>query len=248
MRIVWLFLLVISAFSACQKVDDTERPVASINSPIDGAIVQTQDGLLLQASLVDNTGLLQFKIVVSGVDSSNDISADSTYATTFIDALPKETSHFLEHLVELPDTTFNGFYYAVLSCLDVEGNESIKDTVRFQVINSIDSEPAQFNVSGPVELDTMSLGQGFSIQGTTTDSRSLVFSDMYVGKIGATSSSDTILYFKFTEPVDNTIDYNSIGWFVQVDSSWNQGAYHMYVTGWDNYSGASYEVPFYVFY
>lgn len=245
MRNYWLIFLLVISWSACQKEEDTERPFVIIDSPVEGALVETQGGLLLEATLGDNSGLLQFKLVLNGIDSANGVAADSTYSIIFIDALPDQKNYILQQQFDLPDSTFNGFYYVVLSCLDIEGNESIKDTVRFQIANSIDSEPPQFNVTGPEDSDTLNFGQGFTVLGSTTDSQSLIYSDIYVGR---TDGSDTVLYFTFPEPVNNTIDFTSIGWYLQADSSWSEGAYHMYITSWDNYSGASYEVPFYVFY
>lgn len=231
---------------ACQESSDFEKPIAVIESPETSETVTTDDNLRLVATLTDNTGLLQFKLTINGVDSLNDVGADSTFSYIYVDGVPdKAKAWYLDEIIELADSTFNGYYEVRLSCIDIEGNESLKDTVVFKIRNSIDSEPPQFNVTGPTPSDTLTIGQGFSIAGATTDSQSLIYSDIYVGR---TNGSDTILYFEFPNPIDNTIDYNSIGWFFPVDSTWSKGAYRMYITAWDNYSGVSHEIPFYVSY
>ncbi|MFM1874476.1 MAG: hypothetical protein RL266_213 [Bacteroidota bacterium] len=245
-RNFFLTLLSISGLVACQQTIDIEKPISEIENPTSGSVVYTNDGLRLVATLSDNTGLLQYKWTINGIDSLNDVGADSTFSYIYIDGVPsKEKTWYLDELFTLSDTIFNGHYELRLSCIDIEGNESLKDTVVFQIRNSIDSQPPQFSVTGPQAADTLNFGQGFSISGSTYDTQSLVYSDIYVGR---TNGSDTILYFEFPNPIDNTVDYNSIGWYLQVDSTWTKGAYHLSITSWDNYSGVSHMIPFHVFY
>ena len=238
--------VILLGLNACQQTTDIERPEVVIENPTSGGSVTTNDDLRLVATLTDNNGLLQYKLTINGIDSLNDVGADSTFSLIYVGGIPdKAKAWYLDELIELSDTTFNGYYEARLTCVDIEGNQALQDTVLFRIVNSIDSQPPQFNVTGPAVSDTLGFGQGFSIAGSTTDSQSLIYSDIYVGR---TNDSDTILYFAFRNPIDNAIDYNSIGWYFQVDSTWNQGAYHLYITSWDNYSGVSHEIPFYVFY
>ena len=246
MRQVLIALSFLGLLASCQMEDDVEKPVVSIESPVDNQIVYTADGLRLVATLTDNTGLLQYKLVLTGIDSLNDVGADSTSHLIFIEGVANsEKAIYIDDYISLSDTTFNGFYRLTLTCIDVEGNEAIRDTVAIRIRNSIDSEPPVINALGPVAGDTLSFGEGFSITGNVTDSQSLIYSDIYVGR---TNGSHEILTFGFSGIVNNTVDYDGIGWYFQVDSTWNEGAYHMYITAWDNYSGVSHEIPFYVFY
>lgn len=240
------FLLAAVAFTACNEVIDTERPTIEIDLPQGGDAVYTNDGLRIVATLTDDTGLLQYKVVLNGIDSLNDVGADSTISFIMVEGVPNnEKAIYLDETFALGDTTFNGSYQLTMACIDVEGNESIRDTVNFTIRNSNDSEPPQFNVLGPTPNDTLNYGNGFSILGSTTDSQLLMYSTIYVG---TKSGSDTILYFRFTNIENNIVDFSSIGWYFQVDSSWAQGAYHMYTTSWDDYSGVSNEIPFHVSY
>lgn len=226
--------------------NDLEKPIVTIDSPVDNQVVYTADDLRLVATLTDNTGLLQYKLVLTGIDSLNDVGADSTSHLIFIEGVPNaEKAIYIDEYVLLSDTTFNGFYRLTLTCIDVEGNEAIRDTVSIEIKNSIDSEPPVFNAAGPVSGDTLTFGEGFSITGNVTDSQSLIYSDIYVGR---TDGSHEILTFGFSGIVNNTVDYDGIGWYFQVDSTWKQGAYQMYITAWDNYSGVSHSIPFHVAY
>lgn len=197
------------------------------------------------ATLTDNTGLLQYKITLNGIDSLNDVGRDSTLSVILIDGIPDKVGTFyLDKLIELSDTTFNGHYQLTLSCVDVEGNESYRDTVRFQIKNSIDSEPPVFDVAGPTE-DTLGFGQGFGLSGTIKDSRSLIYATIYIGKA---DGSDTLYWFDFPVVQNNEVSFASGQPYFLVDSIWTQGQYHVYYTAWDNYSGVSRSIPFYVKY
>ena len=230
----------------CQEIDDNERPEVIIESPLQGEIITTDSNLRLAATLTDNSGLIQYKITINGIDSLNDVGADSTFSIIYIDGVPdKAETFYLDQLIELSDTTFNGYYELTLSAVDVEGNESIRDTVLFQIKNSIDSEPPIIDTGGPT-ADTLGFGQGFVLSGTVTDSQSLIFSDIFIGR---SNFSDTIRFVTFPWVTNNTIDYDSqFSWYHQVDSTWSQGQYHIYSTAWDNYSGVSKSIPFYVKY
>ncbi len=239
-----LFLAV--GIAGCNEVSDTEKPAVEIESPSDGEIVTTIDNLRLVATLSDDTGLLQYKLTISGIDSLNDVGADSTLHLIFVEGVANGTKGiFLDETISLAESTFNGEYYATLTAIDIEGNEAIRDTVMFKIQNSIDSEPPVFNVGGPTAGDTLNFGEGFSVTGSVTDSQSLIYADIYVGRVDATFE---LVTFGFGNVQNNVVDYGSVGWFFQVDSTWSQGAYHMYFTAWDNYSGISHEIPFHVSY
>lgn len=241
-----LFLFIIFAFAACKEVVDAERPTIEVELPQGGDAVYTQDGLRIVATLTDDTGLLQYKLTLSGIDSLNDIGADSTISFILVDGIPNnDKALYLDEVFALDDSTFNGAYQITMTCLDVEGNESLRDTVNFTIRNSIDSEPPQFNVTGPT-LDTMTIGQGFNTGGWVTDSQSLIYSEFFLGKA---DFSDTIRYVSFPWIQNNVVDYeNDFSWWTPIDSSWSQGQYHVYYTAWDNYSGVSHSIPFYVSY
>lgn len=240
------FVLIALASASCNEVVDTERPTILIDLPTQDDIVTTNDGLRIVASLTDDTGLLQYKLTLDGVDAENGIGSDSTSAFIIVDGIPNnEKALYIDEAFPLSDTTFNGRYQLVLACIDVEGNESLNDTVQFTIKNSIDSDPPQFNVDPAGLQDTMNFGNGFSILGSTTDAQNLIYSDIYVGPVGG---GDTILYFGFENIQNNSVEYTPIQWFLVVDSSWTQGDYHLNITSWDDYSGASIEFPFHVSY
>ncbi|MCF8460354.1 MAG: DUF4625 domain-containing protein [Flavobacteriales bacterium] len=231
----------------CSKIDDTEKPIVIINSPLAGDAITTNSGLHLMATLTDNTGLLQYKIVITGIDSLNDVAADSTFSITLINGISEKPEEFiLDYVVSLNESTFNGHYQLTLSCVDVEGNEALRDTVLFQIKNSTDNVPPVIDVASLVINDTLGFGMGFALSGMVTDERSLIYSDIFIGR---SNFSDTIRYTDFPWISNNTVDYTTnFSWFHQVDSTWSQGTYHVYYTAWDNYSGVSHTIPFYVKY
>lgn len=244
----YLFIIAIAVFfSACREVVDTELPTIDIDLPQEDDVVPTQDGLRVVATLTDDSGLLQYKVSLRGVDALNDIGADSTISFIIVDGIPEnEKTLYVDDLFVLGDTTFNGHYRLIMACIDVEGNESVRDTVNFTIRNSIDSEPPQFNVSGPTPGDTLTIGQGFNTGGTVTDSQSLIYSEFFVGKA---DFSDTIRFVTFPWVQNNIVDYdNDFSWWFPVDSSWAEGQYHVYYTAWDNYSGVSHSIPFHISY
>ncbi|MBI1286089.1 MAG: DUF4625 domain-containing protein [Flavobacteriales bacterium] len=242
----WFFLVVLIPFAiGCNTTDDTEKPTVVVYSPQEDGAVYTNDGLRVRADLSDNTGVLQYKITLNGIDSLNDIAADSTYSITYIDAIPgKPTDYNYDQTLDLPASTFNGHYQFTMACVDVEGNESIRDTVLFEIKNSADSVPPTFNVTGPTPYDTLGYGQGFLLGGIITDAEELTYSELFVGTV---NFSDTMIYVPYPVIVDNAITYDGT-WWVPIDSTWTQGSYHVYYTAWDKYSGVSYSIPFYVKY
>lgn len=245
MRTLWLAALLAALFIGCQEDADIEKPTVAIEMPSADQLITTDEGLRLVATLADNEALLQYKIILSGIDSLNDVGADSTLSLIYIAGIPnKERTFYLDQLLQLPSSTFNGHYQLTLACIDAEGNESLRDTVLFRIQNSIDSEPPTFNVSGINSGDTLGFGQGFSPAGAITDSQSLIFASIYVGR---TNGSFALVEFEFPNVVDNTVSIDNI-WYFQVDSTWSKGDYHMYFTAWDNYSGVSHSIPFHVNY
>ncbi len=240
------FVLFVILASSCEKVTDTELPVAIIDNPSENASIFTDDNLRVVASLSDNTGLLQYKLTINGIDSLNDLAIDSTLSMILIDAIhDEEKAFYLDQTIDLDDNTFNGHFQMVLSTLDVEGNESIKDTVRFEIVNSTDSEPPVFNVTGPTAGDTLGIGNGFLTLGNVSDDQNLTYSEIF---IGPTDFSDTIRFVTFPWISDNMVNYDDFTWWHSVDSTWSQGAYHIYFTAWDDVSGVSHSIPFYVSY
>ncbi len=238
-------LLVAAVFAGCNEATDQEKPVVAIENPADGQTIATADDLRLVATVSDDTGLLQYKLTISGLDELNDVGADSTLHYIHVEGIQGDVKTiFLDETIELDDNTFNGNYYATLTAVDKEGNEAVRDTVKFVIENSIDGTPPTFNVTGPT-ADTLSLGMGFSPGGQVADSQNLIYSDIFIGR---TDGSQEIHSFQFTNIIDNTVDYGGLGWYFQVDSTWTQGSYHVYFTAWDNYSGVSHEIPFYVSY
>lgn len=238
-------LLIATIITSCKKEADTDNPVASIDNPASGEAIYTNDGLRLVATLSDNTGLLQYKLTLSGIDSLNDVGADSTISMIFVDGIPDGNKAFyIDQVIPLHDSTFNGHYQVTLSCLDVEGNESLRDTVNFEIRNSIDFQPPIIDVGGPLS-DTLTYGQGFSPFGSIMDSQSLIYATIYMGKVDGT---DTLHWFDFPVVQDNSIVFGAEQAWWAVDSTWAKGDYHIYCTAWDNYSGVSASVPFYVSY
>lgn len=232
--------------SACKQEIDTDRPIATLDLPMENDIVYSDDDLRLVASFSDNTGLLQYKLVLGGLDELNGIVADSTFSLIYVDAIPDEKkTYYLDQIIELNENVYNAHYRVVVSCIDVEGNESIKDTVDFQIKNSADQEPPVFNVTGPTEGDTLGIGQGFLVLGDVSDAQDLTYTEIF---IGPSDFSDTIRFTTFPWVSNNIVDYDDFTWWHQVDSSWVQGNYHIYYTAWDQSVGVTHSIPFYVSY
>lgn len=245
MRNLLLVVCFVGFFTSCVKETDSEKPVVSIVTPAQDEVVFTADDLRIVAELSDNSGILQFKIVVSGIDSLNDIAKDTTYSIIYIDAVPDDAAqHSFDFTIDLPDSTFNGHYQLTMACVDVEGNQSYNDTVLFEIRNSFDSQPPSIDVFGP-STDTLRFGEGFSPSGMITDDVDLTYASIY---IGTTSGSDTLHWFDFPEVQNNEVSFNTGQNWWQVDSAWVQGSYHVYLTAWDRYSGVSHSIPFYVKY
>lgn len=233
-HLLTVFFLTALFISACREDVDTERPVVSILSPMDGETVTTSPGLLINALLTDNEGLLQYKLILEGIKELNGIAKDTTLRIIHIDGL-SGAEFVLDELVELPDSTFNGQYRVILWCLDTDGNESYADTVNVRVVNILDSIPPAFDVQGYPE-DTLRLGQGFALAGSVTDETSLNYVTL---KISNTDGSKTLLDFQFPNIIDNTVNLEGFGGYFLMDSSWTDGTYSIYITAWDDYSGVT---------
>lgn len=245
MRPLAILCIIATTFTSCIMEDDTERPSVSVIAPESGNVLFTDDGLRVLAEMTDNRGVLQYKLVLAGIDSLNDVAADSAYQTTFIDAANERSVFSLDEVIPLPAYTYNGHYRLVLTCVDVEGNESLADTVSFVIKNNADMQPPVFDLGGVEPNDTLGFAAGLSPSGNVTDELNLTFVTYY---IGTTDRSDTVVYFEFPAIQNNTVAIGDIGWFFQVDSSWAQGSYQIYATGWDGYSGVSSYIPFHVKY
>lgn len=232
-------------FTSCNEVVDEEKPNSVIDFPSQNEVVTTNDNLRLVATLTDDTGLLQYKLTLDGVDSENGISADSTISFIIVDGIEgNEKALYLDETFELPDSTFNGTYLLTLACVDIDGKQSVTDTVIFTIRNSIDFTPPIINVGGPTR-DTMTIGNGFTPFGEITDERDLTYATIYIGR---TDNSDTIHSFDFPVIENNLVSFATGQTFWVVDSTWSQGDYHLYCTAWDGYSGVSASVPFHVSY
>jgi len=246
MRYLLLAPIIVLLLSACKPaVVDEELPTAQIESPANGNTVYTAEGIRVVATLKDNTGLLQYKLTISGIDSLNDISADSVFEKIIVEGIDEINSLFLDYTIPLPENAYNGRCKLTLTCLDIEGNESIMDTTMFEIKNSIDSDPPVISVTGPIQGDTLKIGSGFLTLGKVIDTQLLVYSEIFIGR---SDFSDTIRFTTFPWISNNLVDYDAFSWWTQVDSTWSQGDYHIYLTAWDNYSGVSHSIPFHVSY
>lgn len=232
-------LLIVS----CDEAIDAERPVVSILSPLDGATASTADGIQISASITDNGELLQYKIVVSGIDSLNGIAKDSTLRMVIIGGLSGSQFDFNE-TINLPDSTFNGFYNVIFTCLDNEGNQASSDTISLRIVNDLDSVPPVFNIGGlPALADTLRLGQGFTLSGGITDETSL---NSVTLRIKSDDGTYTVYVFDFTVILDNTVNLEGNGGYFLVDTNWAEGPYTAYFTAWDSLNGVDHSIPFYV--
>lgn len=238
-------LICILTIIGCTETDDLEKPKSNLESPTTGQIISTNLGINLIATLTDNTGLLQYKVVVAGIDSLNGITADSTFSAIYIEGIENQVTRlYLEDVIALDSTTYNGHYTLTLSCVDIEGNESLADTVSFRIKNSIDSEPPVINAFGPL-TDTLFLGSGFSPNGTISDAYDLVYASVFIGSI---NNTDTTYWFDYPVISGNEVVLDGGHPYFVIDSTWNPGLYHVNYTAWDNHAGVSKSIPFYVSY
>lgn len=239
-----ILLLALLAGAGCNEEIDLERPTATILSPSNGATITTAQGIVLSALFEDNGELLQYKVLLEGIDSLNGIMKDTTLRWIRIEGL-SGASFNLNEIIALPDSTFNGFYRLLLSCIDSEGNQAYNDTVVVRVVNSLDSIAPVITVNGPVVGDTLGIGQGFWLGGMVTDEAALNRVTVFVGRI---NRSQAIVAVNLEPIVNNAVNLDALGWYFSIDSTWTKGAYEVYFTAWDNHSGASFSIPFHVNY
>ncbi|MCF8257839.1 MAG: DUF4625 domain-containing protein [Flavobacteriales bacterium] len=229
-----LTALLLLFLAACSDGFDLERPVTELLSPVNGQNVTTAEGIPLNVRFTDNGNLLQYKIRVEGIDSLNSIAKDTTLRLVFIEGITG-SEFLLNQIIPLPDSTFNGHYRVILTCIDDDGNESYPDTASIRITNSLDSIPPVFDVGG-LPADTLRLGQGFTLAGSVTDETSLNYVTIRIGNV---NGSFVKLNFQFPNIIDNTVDLNGFGGYLMVDSTWTNGTYSMHINAWDDYSGVS---------
>jgi len=235
-----MFMLTLSMVS-CDDGFDMQRPTVAIQSPVAWQTVNTADGIPLKALFTDNGNLLQYRMVLEGIDSLNGIARDTTLRRVIINGISGSVFELDERIL-LPDSIFNGYYRIILSCIDDDGNESYPDSVPVRVVNVLDSVPPAFSIEGiPAAQDTLRLGMGFVLGGTITDETSLNFASV---RIASVDGPFVLHDFKFANIINNTVDFSSIGWWFPVDTTWAEGRYRAYFTAWDNHNGADHELFF----
>jgi len=233
-HVSYLLLVVALFWSACSDGFDMERPTTELISPASGQTVNTGQGIQLLVKFTDNGNLLQYKMRLEGIDSLNGIARVKTYRLVFIEGI-SGSEFLLEQNIPLPNSTFNGYYRIILSCIDDDGNESYPDTAVVRIVNILDSVPPVFEIEGiPGPHDTLKIGMGIALGGRISDETSL---DSASVKIANTNGSFKLHYFNFLSITDNAVDLTGIGWWFPVDSTWTPGTYSAYFTAWDNYSG-----------
>jgi len=238
--LVAVVFLIVSAVS-CDDGFDTERPVATISSPVAWQTVNTADGIPMRGLLTDNGNLLQYKVRIEGIDSLNGIARDTMLRRVIIQGISGSVFD-LDENIPLPDSTFNGYYRIILSCIDDDGNESYPDSVPVRVVNVRDSIPPTFQIEGiPAVGDTLRLGMGFVLGGQIRDETSLNFASV---RIARTEGGFELHKFDFGNIIDNVVDLSGIGWWFPVDTSWAEGRYRAYFTAWDDHNGADHELFF----
>lgn len=231
---VILALSALLLVSACDDGFDTERPLAVIQSPVSGQTVNTAEGIPLQVLFTDNGNLLQYKMRLEGIDSLNGIAKDTMLRMVYIGGLSGSSLLFDEH-IPLPDSTFNGHYRIIVTCIDDDGNESYPDTASVRIANVLDSIPPVIILGGLPE-DTLRFGQGFTLSGIVSDETSL---NRFTFRMANTDGSFTRFEHQATAFGDNSQVLDGFGGWFQVDSAWTEGTYSVYITAWDSYSGVS---------
>lgn len=230
------------SIASCDDGFDTERPTVTIQSPVAWQTVNTVEGIPLRARFTDNRNLLQYRMVLEGIDSLNGIARDTMLRRAVINGI-SGSSFDLDESILLPDSIFNGYYRIILSCIDDDGNESYPDSVPVRVVNVLDSVPPAFSINGiPAPQDTLRIGMGFVLGGVISDETSLNFASV---RIASVDGPFVLHEFTFANNIiDNTIDFSGIGWWFPVDTTWAQGRYRAYFTAWDNHNGADHEIFF----
>lgn len=244
MPLVAVVFLIMSAVS-CDDGFDTERPFATIVSPVAWQTFSTADGIPMRGLLTDNGNLIQYRVLIEGIDSLNGIAKDTMLRRVIINGISGSVFD-IDIKIPLPDSTFNGFYRFVLSCIDDDGNESFPDTVPVRMVNVLDSIPPRFQIEGiPAIEDTLRIGMGFVLGGFISDETSLNFASV---RIASMEGGFVLHQFEFGNILDNMVDFSSIGWWFPVDTNWAEGRYRAYFTAWDDYNGADHEIFFEVKY
>lgn len=239
-----LFLLFSAVLvGSCAPERDSERPAINILSPTDWSDVYTTQGIPLHVIFTDNGELLQYRMVIAGIDSLNSIMKDTTFRTVFIEGLSGKEYTLNESFV-LATSVFNGYYTLILSCIDNEGNQALNDTVVMRIRNSADSLAPVIAVTGPTAGDTLGWGEGFYIGGSVTDETSLNLVSIRMGPV----TGEPNYIREFTIIQDNAVNLDGITPWLAPDSTWTQGNYVLYVSAWDNHNGVDRTILFHVKY
>lgn len=229
-------------FQACEEDADNDAPTFTVHSPVDGATVNISEGIPLHIVFNDNDELVQYKLVLDGIDSLNGIAADSMPRIVRIDECSGQ-EFTLDGYFPLPDSAFNGFYTLTITCADNGGNQAIADTLRLRLVNPLDSVPPVFSITQSPN-DTLTFGEGFTIEGQVTDETSLNLVTVRLGPV----EGDGKLTQDYSTIENNTVLLDgNIPWF-NIDSTWATGQYVLYLTAWDNYNGVDHSTFFYVNY
>jgi hypothetical protein len=239
-----LLVIAFGVMVGCEEEQDTERPTASLLTPLNGATVATDQGIIFRALFEDNGQLLQYKVLLEGIDSLNGIAKDTAIRWIEIGGL-SGAAYELNDTIALPASMFNGHYRLLVTCVDSDGNQAYNDTIAIRVVNVADTIVPVFSVSGPTVGDTLGIGEGFPLLGQITDETSLNYVTVFIGR---TNRSLTKHEFDFPIVLDNTVNLNDIGWYFPIDSTWTKGAYEVYITAWDDHNGVEFSIPFHINY
>jgi len=118
------------ALLSCSETDSV-KPTAELISPADADTFFINDTILFSAAFSDNDELTQYRLEIKNNFTELE---DSLPAWKFIviDALAGTQDTVSSELI-IPDTIYNGNYFVIVKCADVEGNEAAADTSRIVI-------------------------------------------------------------------------------------------------------------------
>ncbi len=147
--VIILLFAALTAFTSCEKeLNDSEKPVIVLSSPVEDAEIRPGSTLHFEMTLSDNEALASYKVNIHGAFDGHEHSASATtrvseYAQPFertwlesdfialgeepIAGKKRVTIH--HHLMQVPDSiggrpVKEGHYHLTLYCTDAEGQES----------------------------------------------------------------------------------------------------------------------------
>jgi hypothetical protein len=131
--------------------------------------------LIIQATLLDNKELMQYKIQIQPSTSayvSEDTSALSYWNFTRVFDVSGTTALVLPELA-IPDTIASGWYYILLNTVDASGKLSATDTQTVFIRSQADDLSPTVQLQWPADLQVFTSSDTLTVTATVSDNTAL---------------------------------------------------------------------------